>query len=63
MFSTGQWIFAALFAVSFIAIVSMSYIKDKSLHSKYYKGTRFVLFGFVGFILILFLLKLFLEFA
>jgi hypothetical protein len=61
MFSTGQWIFAALFAVSFITIVSMSYIKDKNLHTKYYKGSKFVLFGFIGFLGLLFLLKVLLK--
>lgn len=61
MFTTGQWIFAALFAVSFIYFVSMSYKKDSKLHKKHYKGAKFVLLGFVGFLGLLFLLKILLK--
>ena len=50
MFSTGQWIFAAIFFVSFVAIIIYSYRKDLQLHKKYYKGSLYVLVGFLVFI-------------
>ncbi len=61
MFSTGQVIFAVLFAVSFIAIIFLSYKKDKKLHSKNYKGVKWVVLLFIIFIAILFFLKYFLN--
>jgi len=61
MFSTGQIIFAALFAVSFIVIIVLSYKKDKKLHAKNYKGVKWVVFLFVSFIALLFFLKYFLN--
>ena len=61
MFSTGQLIFAALFLIVFIAIVSFSYRKDKKLHKKNYKGVTWVLISFVTFIIFLFLIKHFLK--
>ncbi|UII75113.1 hypothetical protein LV716_12705 [Flagellimonas sp. HMM57] len=61
MFSTGQLIFAALFVVVFIAIISISYRKDKSLHKKNYKGVKWIMVSFVTFIIILFLIKHFLK--
>lgn len=57
MFSTGQLIFAAIFLVSFIILMIFSYRKDKILHRKYYKGSIYVLIGFIIFILILFFIK------
>lgn len=57
MFSTGQLIFAAIFLVSFIILMILSYRKDKILHRKYYKGSIYVLIGFIIFILILFFIK------
>ncbi|WP_089665318.1 hypothetical protein [Gramella sp. MAR_2010_147] len=57
MFSTGQLIFAGLFLVSFIIVMFFSYRKDKSLHKKYYKGSLYVLAGFIIFILLLFFIK------
>ncbi len=61
MFSTGQLIFAALFLIVFIAIISFSYRKDKKLHKKNYKGVIWVLVSFVTFIIFLFLIKHFLK--
>nr|WP_242527941.1 hypothetical protein [Muricauda sp. CAU 1633] len=61
MFSTGQLIFAALFLIVFIAIISFSYKKDKKLHKKNYKGVLWILVSFVTFIIILFLIKYFLK--
>jgi len=57
MFSTGQLIFAGLFLISFIIIMIFSYKKDIKLHNKYYKGSLYVLIGFIAFILLLFLIK------
>ncbi|MGY5849817.1 hypothetical protein [Salegentibacter sp. F14] len=57
MFSTGQLIFAALFLITFIAIIIFSYRKDTKLHKKYYKGSIYVLIGFIAFIILLFFLK------
>ncbi len=61
MFSTGQLIFAALFLVVFIAIISFTYRKDKNLHKKNYKGVLWVFISFVTFIILLFLIKHFLK--
>ncbi|MER3376266.1 MAG: hypothetical protein RIM83_16625 [Allomuricauda sp.] len=61
MFSTGQLIFAALFLIVFIAIISFSYRKDKKLHKKNYKGVIWVLVSFVTFVIFLFLIKYFLK--
>ncbi|MBS3739137.1 hypothetical protein [Mesohalobacter halotolerans] len=61
MFTTGQWIFAAFFVVAFIVLMLLSYKKDKVLHQKYYKGSFYILLGFLAFVLILFLMKTFLK--
>lgn len=61
MFSTGQLIFAILFFVAFIVIVSLSYKKDKKLHKKNYKGVVWILISFITFIIILFVIKYFLK--
>ncbi|UZH56847.1 hypothetical protein JRG66_11620 [Salinimicrobium tongyeongense] len=61
MFSTGQWIFAGLFFVAFVGLIIFSYRKDLKLHRKYYKGTLYILLGFIAFILLLFLLKTYLQ--
>ncbi|MEZ7493986.1 hypothetical protein QO206_00705 [Leeuwenhoekiella aequorea] len=61
MFSTGQLIFAALFFIAFVIFVFMSYRKDNKLHKKEYKGSFWILIGFIGFVVILFAIKLFLK--
>jgi len=61
MFSTGQLIFAALFFIAFVVIISLSYKKDKKLHRKNYTGVIWIFISFVGFIIILFLIKHFLK--
>ncbi|MDT0686906.1 hypothetical protein [Autumnicola psychrophila] len=61
MFSTGQLIFAGFFVVAFVAAIIFSYRKDIALHRKYYKGSIYVLIGFLAFIGILFLIKLFMN--
>ncbi|PHQ27998.1 hypothetical protein [Leeuwenhoekiella nanhaiensis] len=61
MFSTGQIIFAILFFIAFVIFVSFSYKKDRKLHRKEYKGSFWVLVGFIAFVLILFGIKLYLK--
>ncbi|AWX43469.1 hypothetical protein HME9304_00457 [Flagellimonas maritima] len=61
MFSTGQLIFAALFLIVFIIIITISYRRDKTMHQKNYKGVKWVMISFVTFITILFLIKYFLK--
>ncbi len=57
MFSTGQLIFAAIFVIVFALVIFLSYKKDKKLHSKNYKGVKWVGIVFIVFIIILFILK------
>lgn len=57
MFSTGQWIFAALFVIGFVIAITISYGKDKPLHQKFYKGSSWILVGFLLFIALLFAIK------
>ncbi len=61
MFSQGQWIFAGCFVVAFIILMIFSYRKDIKLHRKYYKGSLYILIGFIIFILLLFVLKTYLH--
>lgn len=61
MFSKGQWIFAALFFVAFVIAITYAYKGDKNLHKKFYKGSYWVLIGFILFILMLFLIKVFFK--
>lgn len=57
MFSTGQLIFAAVFVFFFAIVIFLAYKKDKNLHSKNYKGVKWVGIVFIVFIIILFILK------
>ncbi len=61
MFSTGQIIFAVLFVIVFAAVILSSYVKDKKLHSKNYKGVKWVGIFFMTFIIILFCIKYFIK--
>ncbi len=61
MFTTGQWIFAGLFLVTFIITMVFMYRKDLQTHKRYYKGTYKILLSFVAFIAILFIVKAFLK--
>lgn len=61
MFSPGQWIFAAVFFVCFVAAIIYSYRKDIALHKKYYSGSLYILAGFIVFIILLFVIKEFLN--
>ncbi|WP_224490849.1 hypothetical protein [Robertkochia flava] len=57
MFSTGQKIFAIFFVVAFIIIMVISYRKDKKIHLNQFRGTKWVLIGFIAFMAILLLIK------
>ncbi|WP_317191410.1 hypothetical protein, partial [Flavobacterium psychrophilum] len=57
MFSSGQLLFAAIFAISFIVIMIFAYRKDLKIHKQYYKGSLWILVGFIIFISFLFIIK------
>ena len=57
MFSTGQLVFAAFFAVGFISLIVLAYKKDRALHKRYFKGARWVLVAFIAFVALLSVLK------
>ena len=57
MFSKGQLIFAAVFFIAFSVITFLTYRKDKKLHSKNYKGVKWISLTFIIFVLLLFFIK------
>jgi len=57
MFSSGQLVFAILFFISFVAIITISYKKDLNGLKGSYSGIRWVIIGFVCFVLLLVILK------
>jgi len=57
MFSIGQQIFAILFVICFIIIISISYGKDKKQQREYFRGTYKILIVFFIILGILFLIK------
>lgn len=57
MFSNGQITFGILFAIAFTVILFFAYSKDKALHKKYYKGSIWVLVGFIAFLLMIVAIK------
>jgi len=61
MFTSGQWIFAIIAILAFFGIIAYSYLKDKKLHKKQYKGSIWVLVGFIAFIAFLVLMKTYLK--
>lgn len=61
MFTQGQWIFASFFVVAFIIAMIYVYRKDISLHRLHYKGAFKVLIGFLVFIALLFVIKIYLK--
>jgi len=61
MFSIGQAIFAVLFILGFSLVLYFMYQKDRGLHKKNYKGVKWVLITFIGFVIFLFLIKYFLK--
>lgn len=61
MFTTGQIVFAVLFFIVFVIIMVYSYRGDKKLHKKQYKGSLWILVGFIAFIVFLLLVKTYLK--
>ncbi len=57
MFSDGQITFGVIFFIAFCIIISFMYLRDKNLHTKNYKGVKWVLVGFVSFIVLLVIIK------
>jgi uncharacterized membrane protein YoaK (UPF0700 family) len=57
MFSEGQFLFAIIFFIAFVAIMIFSYRKDIKLHKHYYKGSLWILIAFFIFIGLLFVIK------
>ena len=61
MFNQGQLIFGACFAIAFIFAMIIAYRKDANLHRMFYKGNYKILLGFLLFIGLLFLIKIYLK--
>lgn len=61
MFSSGQLVFAGLFFISFVIATIYSYRKDILVHRKVYNGSYKILIGFLIFIGLLFVIKIFFK--
>ena len=61
MFSQGQLIFAGCFFVAFVIAMIFAYRKDSNLHRIFYKGNYKILIGFILFIVMLFIIKIFFK--
>lgn len=61
MFSPGQLVFAGCFFVAFVIAMIFAYRKDAKLHKTFYKGNYKILIGFILFIVILFMIKIFFK--
>ncbi|WP_147678564.1 hypothetical protein [Algibacter pacificus] len=61
MFSTEQKIFGAVFFIVFAIIIGFMYRKDLKLHKQFYKGSIWVLFAFIAFILSIAAIKFFFK--
>lgn len=57
MFTSDQILFAAIALVIFTIAMIFLYRKDLALHKKHYKGTIWVLVGFIAFFALLFFIK------
>ena len=57
MFTTGQLIFAICFVIAFVIIMVIAYRRDKKLHKKHYRGSLWILVGFLVFVGLLLLAK------
>ena len=57
MFTTGQLIFAICFVIAFVIIMVIAYSRDKKLHKKHYRGSLWILVGFLVFVGLLLLAK------
>ncbi|MDN6280280.1 MAG: hypothetical protein L0J45_04675 [Psychroflexus sp.] len=61
MFSTGQLIFAISFFIVFVIVIIFTYRKDKALRAIHYKNSRYVIYAFFVFLIVLFLMKFILH--
>ncbi len=61
MFSQGQLLFAGGFFITFVIAMIYSYRKDAKLHQTFYKDNYKILLGFILFIAILFVIKIFFK--
>ncbi|MEZ7500073.1 hypothetical protein QO200_15150 [Flavobacterium sp. Arc3] len=61
MFSQGQLIFAVCFFVAFVIAMIFAYRKDIKIHKEFYKGNYKILIGFLVFIGILFVIKVYFK--
>jgi hypothetical protein len=61
MFSQGQLIFAGCFFVAFVIAMVIAYRKDLKMHKIFYAGNYKILIGFIVFIGILFMIKIFFK--
>jgi mannose/fructose/N-acetylgalactosamine-specific phosphotransferase system component IIC len=61
MFSTGQVVFTVFFILLFTISLVFSYRKDKKLHTKNYKGVKWVGIVFIIFVIFLFAIKYILK--
>ncbi|MEZ4778323.1 MAG: hypothetical protein R2786_02975 [Flavobacteriaceae bacterium] len=61
MFSNGQLIFAICFVIVFVTVMVISYRKDKKLHKKQFKGSFWILVGFIVFVGLLVAAKVYLK--
>lgn len=57
MFTTGQLIFAICFVIAFVIIMVFAYKRDKKLHRKHYRGSLWILVGFLVFVGLLLMAK------
>ncbi|MCK0123463.1 hypothetical protein MWU76_03525 [Gelidibacter sp. F2691] len=57
MFTNGQLIFGGLFAIVFAIVLFYTYRKDLKLHRKHYKGSLWILLAFIGFIVMISVVK------
>ncbi len=57
MFSTGQAYFALFFVIAFVITMILVYRKDLKVLKPFYKGTYWILIGFLFFIGLLFMIK------
>jgi ABC-type transport system involved in cytochrome c biogenesis permease component len=57
MFTKGQLVFAILFFIAFVIVITYTYRRDLKLHQRYYKGTVWVLIAFVSFIALIATIK------
>lgn len=52
MFSPGQKIFAVVFIIGFLIILTYQFLKDRKQNKKLFKGTYWILITIMGIILL-----------